>query len=93
MSESLQRPWTIAHEAPLSAEFSRQEYWKGLPFPPPRDLPDLRNEPLSPASLALEGGFLAAELPEKHRSPGDDALKGSEFHQQCALWLRAPSAR
>ena len=33
-------PWTIAHQAPLSMEFSRQEYWSGLPFPSPRDLPD-----------------------------------------------------
>ena len=32
--------WTIAHEAPLSMEFSRQEYWSGLPFPSPGDLPD-----------------------------------------------------
>ena len=32
--------WTIAHQAPLSMEFSRQGYWSGLPFPPPEDLPD-----------------------------------------------------
>ena len=33
-------PWTVASQAPLSMKFSRQEYWSGLPFPPPRDLPD-----------------------------------------------------
>ena len=33
-------PWTVARQAPLSMEFSRQEYWSGLPFPPPGDLPD-----------------------------------------------------
>ena len=33
-------PWTVALQAPLSMEFSRQEYWRGLPFPPPGDLPD-----------------------------------------------------
>ena len=33
-------PWTVAHQAPLSLEFSRQEYWSRLPFPPPGDLPD-----------------------------------------------------
>ena len=33
-------PWTVAHQAPPSMEFSRQEYWSGLPFPSPRDLPD-----------------------------------------------------
>ena len=93
MSDSWLLAWTVAHEAPLSMEFSRQEYWKGLPFPPPGDLPDLRNEPLSPASLALAGRFLTAELPEKHSSPVDDALKGFEFHLQCDLWLHAPSTR
>ena len=36
---------TVAHQAPLPMEFSRQEYWHGLPFPSPRDLPDLRVEP------------------------------------------------
>ena len=42
-------PWTVAHQAPLSMGFSRQEYWSGLPFPPPRDIPDSRIEPVSPA--------------------------------------------
>ena len=41
--------WTVAHHAPLSMEFSRQEYWSELPFPPPGDLPDPRIEPASPA--------------------------------------------
>ena len=38
-------PWTVAHQAPLSIEFSRQEYWSGLPFPSPRDLPEAGIEP------------------------------------------------
>ena len=42
--------WTIARQAPLSIGFSRQEYWSGLPCPPPGDLPDLGIEPISPAS-------------------------------------------
>ena len=33
-------PWTVAHQAPLSMRFSRQEYWRGLPFPSPGDLPN-----------------------------------------------------
>ena len=33
-------PWTVAHQAPPPMEFSRQEYWSGLPFPSPRDFPD-----------------------------------------------------
>ena len=50
-------PWTIAHQTPLSVEFSRQEYWKGLPFPPPEDLYDPGIESKSPASPALAGRF------------------------------------
>ena len=46
-------PWTGTHQAPLSMEFSRQEYWSGLPFPSPGDLPDPRPEPRSPAEQAI----------------------------------------
>ena len=46
--------WTRAHQALLSMEFSRQEYWSGLPFPSPRDLPNQGN---GPASLVLAGRF------------------------------------
>ena len=42
-------PWTVAHQAPLSKEFSRQEYWSGQPFPSPGDLPHPVIEPGSPA--------------------------------------------
>ena len=42
-------PWTVARQAPLSMGFSRQEYWSGLPFPPPGDLPNPGIEPTSPA--------------------------------------------
>ena len=44
--------WTIAHQAPPSMEFSRQEYWSRFPFPSPRDLPDPGIGPGSPALLA-----------------------------------------
>ena len=64
LCESLSRvqlfvtPWTVAHQASLSMGFSRQEYWSGLPFPSPEDLPDPGIEPWSPAlqadSLPLE---------------------------------------
>ena len=53
-------PWTVAHQAPLSMGFSRQEYWSGLPCPPPGDLPDSGIEPRSLMSPALAGGFLTA---------------------------------
>ena len=45
-------PWTVACQAPLSMEFSRQEYWSGLPFPSPGDLPDPGIEPGSPTLRA-----------------------------------------
>ena len=52
--------WTVARQAPLSVGFSRQEYWSGLPFPPPGDIPDPGTKPTSPA---LAGGFFTTELP------------------------------
>ena len=51
--------WTVAHQAPLSMEFSRQEYWSRLPFPTPGDLPDPGIEPESLASPA--GRFFTAD--------------------------------
>ena len=50
-------PWTIAHQAPLSMKFSRQEYWHGVPFPTLGDLPDPGIAPESLASPALAGRF------------------------------------
>ena len=55
-------PWTIACQASLSIEFSRQEYWSGLPFPSPGDLPDPGVEPGSPT---LQADSLPSEPPEK----------------------------
>ena len=49
--------WTVAHQAPLSMGFPRQEYWTGLPFPSPGDIPDPGIEPGSPL---LAGGFFTA---------------------------------
>ena len=50
-------PWTVACQALLSMGFSRKEYWSGLPFPSPGDLPDPGIESASPVSSALAGGF------------------------------------
>ena len=55
-------PWTVARQAPLSTGFPRQEYWRGLPFPPPGDLPDPGINPTSPA---LAGRFFTTEPPGK----------------------------
>ena len=52
-------PWTISHQAPLSMGFFRQEYWSGLPWPLPGDLPDSVTEPGSPA---LQADSLPSEL-------------------------------
>ena len=52
LSSLFATPWTIAHQAPLSKGFSRQEYWSGLPFPISRDLPDPGIEPRFPALQA-----------------------------------------
>ena len=56
-------PCTVAYQAPLSMGFSRQEYWSGLPFPSPGDLPNPGIEPRSPA---LEPDALTSEPPGKH---------------------------
>ena len=58
-------PWTVARQAALSMEFSRQEYWSGVPFPPSGDLPDPRIEPVSSASPALAGSFFTTAPPGK----------------------------
>ena len=54
-------PCAVAHQALLSMGFFRQEYWSGLPFPPPGDLPDPGIEPTSPVSPALQVDSLSAE--------------------------------
>ena len=55
-------PWSVACQAPLTMGFFRQEYWSGLPFPSPEDLPDPGIKPTSPA---LAGVFFTAEPPGK----------------------------
>ena len=52
-------PWTVAYQAPLSMGFSRREYWSGLPFPSPGDLPDPGIEPRSPV---LQADALPSDL-------------------------------
>ena len=59
---ALETPWSVAHQAPLSMGFPKQEYQSGLPFPSPGDLPDSGTEPGSPA---LAGGFSTTEPPGK----------------------------
>ena len=56
-------PWTVACQAPLSMGFSRQEYWSGLPCPPPGDLPNPGTEPRSLMSLHWQMGSLPLAPP------------------------------
>ena len=62
MSDSFETPWTVDHQAPLAMGFSKHEYWSGLPFPSPEDLPDPGMELWSPA---LEADALTSEPPGK----------------------------
>ena len=72
-------PWTVAYQAPPSVGFSCQEYWSGLPFPSPGDLP---NPGIEPGSPALQADALPSEPPGKlknscifHRSENSDKHK------------------
>ena len=57
---------SVAHQAPLSMGFSRQEYWSGLPCPPPGDLSHPGIEPISLVSPAFQAGSLSTVPPGKH---------------------------
>ena len=67
-------PWTVAHQVPLSVGFSRQEYWSGLPFPSPGDLPHPGIEPRSPA---LQADSFSSETPGKHKNTAVPFCRGS----------------
>ena len=67
--------WTEARQAPLPMGFSRQEYWSGLPYPPPGDPPDPGNEPMSFKSPALTGGFFTTSATWKATIPHKIVLK------------------
>ena len=79
-------PWTAAHQVPLSMGFSRQEYWSGLPFPSPGDLP---HPGIKPGSPALEADALTSEppggdassIPGLGRSPGEG--NGNSLQYSC----------
>ena len=63
VSNSFVTLWTVAHQSPLSMEFSRQEYWSGLPFPSPGDLPDPGIEPASPVVAGGDFTSVTREAP------------------------------
>ena len=84
VSDSLQFPWTVYHQAPLSMGFSRQEYWSGLPFPPPGDLPDPVIQLRSLVSPALQADSLPAEPLRKSMLSIDSRI--IYIFQLQALW-------
>ena len=63
-------PWTVACQAFLSMEFSGQEYWSGLPGPPPGDLPDAGIKPVSLTSPVLAGGFVTTSTTREAQKLG-----------------------
>ena len=73
--------WTVAQQTALSMEFSRKEYWNGLPFPPPGDLPDPGIEPISPA---LQVDSFTTEPPGKPFYPvRRNKLKKKKRNTEC----------
>ena len=84
--------WTVAHQAPLSMEFSRQEYWNGLPFPTPGDFPDPGIKPMVLVFPALVGG---SSFPLSHLGspldynilPGSPVVKTLHFPCRGCKWV------
>ena len=88
-------PWTVAHQASLSMKFSRQEYWSGLPFPSPGDLPDPGIEPRSPS---LQADSLPSEPPGKFMNIKIKVVYDQEHHTQVTgsgpewpVWIFSPN--
>ena len=80
---TLKTPWTVAHQAPPSMGFFRQEYWSGLPFPPPVDLPNPGIKPMSPA---LQADSLLSEPSGK-----SGESRGQRNLARCSRWGRKES--
>ena len=78
-------PWTVARQAHLSMEFSRQEYQSELPFPSPGDLPDSGIKPVSLVSPALAGRFFTTEPPGKPNSGLGSIQRCKKGHQRWVV--------
>ena len=79
-------PWIVALQALPSTGFSRQEYWSGLPFPPPGDLPDTGTEATSPAPPALASWFFTTEPPRKSSRGQLDKNSSQARNGQSSGW-------
>ena len=82
-------PWTVAHQAPLSVGFSRQEYWDGLPCPPPEDLCNPGIEHKSPVSPALQADSLPTEPLVYMKAKKKKSIKKNPFTQRIDSWKMA----
>ena len=80
VSDSFVTLGSAAHQAPLSMGFPRQEYWSGLPYPPPEDLPNPRIEPESFVSPALADEFFTPATPGEPQKKRRRKLKLSWGH-------------
>ena len=78
--------WTVACQAPLSKEFSRQGYWSGLLFPPPGDLPNPRIELESPASPAWQADSLPLRHLGSHTDPLSHWFLALRASCLCVMW-------
>ena len=75
--------WAVACQASLFMEFSRQEYWKGLPFSPPGDLPDPGIKPTSPVSPALADRFFTTSTTRKAPEKENKQIKMTVSMVEC----------
>ena len=83
MSDSCAIPWTVARQAPLSMGFSRSEYWSGLPYPPPGDLPDPGTKLGSPT---LQAYSLPPEPPGKLKGCKAEGKESGEKTQLTLMF-------
>ena len=90
MPDSFSAVWTVAHQAPLSKVFSRQEYWSGLPCPPPGDCPRPGTEPVSLASPAMAGGFFTTESPAREHTITHQLTR--HIGVSCAVYFSLPTS-
>ena len=86
-------PWTVAHQAPLSLGFSRQEYWSRLPFPPPGDLCNPGIKPVSLASTALVGGSFTTSATCMYNFLGMEGVTEEYGYQNKSQHMSLPQIR
>ena len=82
MPDTFATPCTVGHQAPLFMKFSRQEYWSGLPFPPPGDLPHPGIEPASAALQTDSSPLCQGPLCDYHLTKSSQAARDARTEQQ-----------